>query len=116
LRARAFGDDFTLAEWGSEDALAADDIARLLRRRPVVVEDTEIALDPVAVMAAFVQAPAAQARATRLRAAHRRALTQGVVEGDTAIRKAIVALGRRLDEVVRAGSARRRVYAPDVGW
>jgi hypothetical protein len=109
LRARAADADFTLADYGAgaEDALAADDIARLLRP-PVVAEGagTEIALDPAPVMTAFVRGHAALARATHLRAAHRRALAQGLVDGDRAIRKAIVALGRRLDDAVQAGPPR----------
>jgi len=106
-------DDLTLPVLDPEDTAPAAEIDRILKAAAVVDADTgdEIGVDAVPVVTAFLKGQGDLAAATQMYAEHETELLRAMLDGQTTMMKAVVALGRKV-ETLAAQPTGPRVLSP----
>jgi hypothetical protein len=117
IKARAgITDDLTLPVLDPEDQSGAEDVDRILKAAAVRDADTgeEIGVDAVPVVGAFMKGQSDLAAASQMYAEHLTELARAQLDGQTAMMKAVVLIGRTVEKLASAPTG-PRVLGPGAG-
>lgn len=100
-----------------ESTRAIENVERILKSAAVVDKDTgnEIGVDAVPVVGAFMKSQDELAQATQMYAEHLTDLARAQLDGQTALMKAVVALGRKVEDIAKAPQGPRVLGPAHVG-